>query len=101
MTNHTPTPYSVDEHLLALQAKHPNGKVYDIAALHEGWTPDGKHSARQANAAFIVRACNSHDQLIGALEYVLRLGRGTSGRLILDGFDERHIKAVLDQAKGG
>ena len=73
---HTPTPW----HLLqtsmqcVIKARHPEieGSLINIAA-----TP-GLNGNLIADAAFIVRACNSHEELLATLKNVLGLhGKGS------------------------
>ena len=62
MAEHTPPPWEIDEH--------------DPAVI---WGPDGLRIASltgstivagEDNAAFIVRACNAHDDLVATLERI-------------------------------
>ena len=60
------------------------GTMNDGKAICSGHGPDYK-----ANAAFIVRACNSHAQLVAALEYIVKFsgplaGRGTEYEMALE-----------------
>ena len=59
MTNakHTPTPWF-----------YSNGEVYDIKDNQICLVSYYQDGRVKANAAFIVRACNSHDALVEALE---------------------------------
>lgn len=62
-TKHTPTPWAVEELL---------GDIWIICPTDRGPMPIltlGKASpVGLANAAFIVRACNAHDEMVAALE---------------------------------
>ena len=59
MSNHTPTPWKVD-----------HGSVYTI----DGKPVTGSFATeRDANAHFIVQACNSHDALVDALRDLVAL----------------------------
>lgn len=54
---------------------------------------------RQANAAFIVRACNTHDGLVGALQVMLRLLEGENLDEKFDG-EAEVVRAALASAEG-
>lgn len=65
MTKHTPTPWNVNGGM------RPGIKtVYaDSGSICEMTNSQAHSDAEQeANAAFIVRACNNHDELVSALE---------------------------------
>lgn len=67
MSKHTPIPWTFDDiwHLI----KGPNGE--EVAAIHSAQASDtarrGNRFTANANAEFIVRACNNHDKLVAAL----------------------------------
>jgi hypothetical protein len=72
---HTPTPWTVSPAIwTGARSIRANGGL-----LHIGWAscrddrdaPQDK-AVTQANAAFIVQACNSHEKLIEALDYLLQ-----------------------------
>lgn len=57
--------------------------------------------------AHAVHAIDSHDELVAmnkdllaALEAVAHCGRGSSGRIILDEFDEQCLTSAIAKAKG-
>lgn len=59
-------------------------------------------------AKYSAHAINSHDdlvqmnkELLAALEDVASSGRGSSGRIILDSFDEECVLSAIAKAKGG
>lgn len=59
-------------------------------------------------ATYAAHAIVSHDELVSmnqelleALEDVLNCGRGSSGRIILDDFDEQCLVNAIAKAKGG
>lgn len=63
---HTPTPWKVKDGYLACMAKNK------YIVLNSPWTEgawENDYEAK-ANHAFIVRACNSHERLLGALEAI-------------------------------
>ena len=77
MAEHTKTPWKIG-------APHPNNACAyivdadgrEVATLYGGSDPGGQNEMghwvrqpiRDANAAFIVRACNAHDELVAALK---------------------------------
>lgn len=68
-TPHTPTPWRIVETNLGLAIV--GADIEDLAALPQGkWGP-GSAEQKKANADFIVRACNAHDDLLAALETLL------------------------------
>ena len=84
MTKHTPTPWFA-EAPDKLQIRTLQPTLNDVAAV----------ASSRANAAFIVRAVNAHDDLVAALEVVRRsAGWGAMA-------DETHelINAALAKAK--
>jgi len=64
-TEHTPTPWEIGiSHTEEIAIRHPEGDcIATVCDLLEG--------EAQANASFIVRACNSHDELVACLEDIL------------------------------
>ena len=73
MNQHTPTPYWTEPHGLhgeiAVMATTKLGMEITVAICH-------KANATE-QAAFIVRACNSHDALVKALEEIQKNNTGT------------------------
>lgn len=104
-TKHTPTPWSI-HWLMGTGNYHwisRSSNEEDRVCLVETFAPtDGDMEAvGKANAAFIVRACNSHDELVAALELALshmpdneRLYYGK------DNGDLDTVKQALAKAKG-
>lgn len=75
---HTPTPWEVDES--GIQVDAANGSATSIAFCAgtrpgKNWSGTDYATKRhqQANAAFIVRACNAHEQLVAALRGLIKL----------------------------
>jgi hypothetical protein len=65
-TQHTPTPWQVDA------SKHSVSIVADRFCVAQTATAQtGNVAPAEANAAFIVRACNAHDELVAALRELL------------------------------
>lgn len=62
-TQHTPTPWEVSLRNAgaAIIAPAASGKIHEATIICSGL---GGH---RGNAAFIVRACNAHDELVAAL----------------------------------
>ena len=96
--NHTPTPYTVYEN---------ESGGFDICEDQTGYllaetcyqlgkpnAPKSKED-QQANADFIVRACNSHDDLVKAVSWaIIELqNEAPKSLIILD------LKKVIDEAK--
>ena len=78
MSQHTPTPWTVDEALARDNRviSGPNGEVVvEVAATldHDSTSDLLVDHERDANAAFIVRACNAYDDLLAALREIVRL----------------------------
>ena len=70
MTKHTELPWEVDkENVHAGQICSCHG---DADTWYEVWTPNWQNGIdQQANAEFIVKACNNHYQLLDALKGLL------------------------------
>lgn len=68
--NHTPTPWKLDAHLLGQVVSQDDTKLIARAGRVEP-IADLDQVERAANAEFIVRACNAHAQLVGALTEML------------------------------
>lgn len=90
---HTPGPWSY------LRTTHPRGYIvtgrdgiYDIAIVRDvGGTPENAANARLIAAA---------PELLEALQGVLKAGRGTSGRIILEGWHEVVVRDAIAKATG-
>jgi len=67
MSEHTPLPW-VKNDLARIESEKEHGWVNDGWIICDCDGPDGEH-----NAAFIVRAVNSHDELLAALKELLEL----------------------------
>ncbi|WP_036305437.1 hypothetical protein [Methylopila sp. 73B] len=66
MSAHTPTPWAVcgsDEHWIDIKPAREKRRISLSIATVATCTVDA-----EANAAFIVRACNAHDDLVAALK---------------------------------
>jgi hypothetical protein len=76
-TQHTATPWIVEEvktscgRAFKINDK-PDQKYGIIACIYDDNTSlnERNHQEHEANAEFIVRACNSHDQLVAALNEI-------------------------------
>lgn len=89
-TKHTPTPWKegkssapMTECIILSESGYVIGEVYNCQDNPEN----------TANAAFIVRACNSHDALVEALAQCIDNLQGS-------GYDLSPYREVLAQAKG-
>lgn len=86
---HTPTPYQYEEANERFKRVYQRDRVYEIGnnALKVGiGTIIG-----EANAAFIVRACNSHEKLLEACKQAIM-----SLNSILNGEEEAMNNAIID-----
>lgn len=68
--SHTPTPWKLYPHLFGQIESQDETKLITRAGRVDPVT-DLDQCERAANAEFIVRACNSHDQLVAALKAVV------------------------------
>lgn len=96
-TKHTPTPYSVNTRYIEYEddGHYKSGLTIiddgDIAAIAEFCEHQAPIEALET-AKFIVRACNSHDKLVEALDLLVmdltggynKMPRGERGRLCED-----------------
>lgn len=69
-TKHTPTPWKLDPYLVGQIVSMDEVKLIARAGRVQP-IYDEEQLERNANAAFIVRACNSYEQLVAALEETL------------------------------
>lgn len=101
---HTPTPWAAEEGTI-----HHIGHTV-ITAAHAGMTSNtplakvshlGDEESARADAAFIVRAVNSHDQLVEALEKIMGIaGCCVSQRIPSDDkIIADHIEEIYDNAR--
>ena len=78
--SHTPLPWAVSgirtrceiPSVLNIYSENENIKGWHIAVPYSDITDD-EHIQSQADAEFIVRACNNHYQLVEALEWILKI----------------------------
>ena len=73
MADHTPLPWANESGLRISAPGHRVGGFVALVATLEhrkGETP----AEQRANGAFIVRACNAHDELLAALKVALKAG---------------------------
>ena len=106
---HTETPWTITPEKTReidwLWVMHEQTRICRVVLYH------GEKEEQRANAAFILRACNSHDSLVKALEaaqatlrhvHDLLIDRQTFSRTRETINAEcRSITAALSQAKGG
>lgn len=99
---HSPLPwYRADKHPAHIAADTGTGRILTVITprgeyqLRAGWSgmsiPEDEHAA---NAAFIVKAVNSHEALVMALELVRDLA-------VMDTRAFENVQAALKIAKGG
>lgn len=96
MSEHTPTPWKTGHRGDNTLAIYGRSNKTPISVFHDegGEFPEYFDKKRKdANAEFIVRACNVHDDLVAALEGVIRI----ADRKTVE-FDAAH--AALAKAKG-
>lgn len=110
-TKHTPTPwYKVQEFANRWAIEYRKDGFVPLSLAKITITccevSGGKDEENSANAAFIVRACNSHDDLVAALEKCVEALKDASFKVtgdICPMFDEprKDAEAVLAKAKAG
>lgn len=108
MNDHTPTPWQIGITLYPyVHFYGPSDVAGFSVAIGSCVTSFGKEND-EANAAFIVKACNAHDELVAALENVRSIisDGAMTGFNCMDGdwadslFASQHItSAVLKQVK--
>lgn len=102
-TKHTPTPWVPAETNGRIYIR-PQGHTVGTAAVAEVTKTNKPYSEYKENAAFMVRACNSHEALIEALEAIIndcedfnagagRMENMSAGDL-LEGFRDAALKAL-------
>lgn len=95
MTNHTPTPWAVTP-------CHTDINAYRIWDVHGNYLNEPFMEEREANAAFIVKAVNNHEALVGALEYLVEYGLTSGPRsngLHYDSAIMKKARAILAKVK--
>lgn len=94
---HTPVPFRLDESGFTIHGpESPDKPLVIVADLH-GIHPGVSHYERRANAAFIVRACNAHADLLAALEALVSKCEANK----VSGPALNAARAALALAKGG
>lgn len=86
---HTPTPWNVTRDENHVRALIRDAGFMRVAECGRAFVP----GIAEANAAFIVRACNAHDELVAALRKVEHTITGTPAVLCLG-----TIRAALAKA---
>lgn len=67
---HTPTPYKLDHYCkTSITDTSEEGTIASCSSPTIGFKDE---SINEANAAFIVRACNAHEELVQVLEDLLK-----------------------------
>ncbi len=106
-TKHTPTPWVYTAEMYGIN----NMRVYGVTGgIHNQGIANCGYDARgesKANAGFIVRACNAHDELVAALEQCKNWFEQFSPTAqLITGQQAEHpmltsIKSALAKAKAG
>ena len=106
MSDHSPLPWTCENR---------HGYDYEIWSGENEIVSVGAGTDAEADAAFIVRACNAHDSLVAACEALLNFFGDLHAELVVDDFyrtsgnpdDEetgteiiRNALAVVNKAKG-
>lgn len=100
-TRHTPGPWGcvgTSNHAHDYRLTKPNGDTLPINSSAND------HSEQRANAAFIVRACNAHDELLAALKMAEEMVSSLYETAGLDADtdpDILKIRAAIAKAEGG
>lgn len=91
---HTPTPYYFSPECENWRAaiKAVNGKKEYVVTFLDNLSISGYDNQLEANAEFIVRACNSHYDLISELEYAAKVS--------LNQGDKQRFLEVVAKARG-
>ena len=97
---HTPTPWIVGCQTIggpgnAVMKLHQSGPYRALAICDIADDP-----TNEANAAFIVRACNSHHALLEALERIAQVTPETSGRVVPSIRQRDIARAAIAKANG-
>jgi len=90
---HTPTPWQCDCGPYARQPRiysvSLNNRLYKlIAEVGNAEAPLTAQDEWEANAAFIVRACNSHDELVAALTDAIETIKALHGPVAWDIYEQ-------------
>ncbi len=104
-SKHTPTPWTLDTHKYTDDGNKCrtfviHGKDYAIGRIQGPFAVIGKDAEKEANAAFIVRACNAHDELVRALETAETYFNEYAAETPASAHTLHHVRAALAKAKG-
>lgn len=81
MSNHTPTPWEVGEDVGQAERSIVTAECRDICTCETGF------GDAEANAEFIVRAVNAHDDLLNACREILRADEYTPDWHVTDAIE--------------
>jgi len=98
--DHTPTPYAVETGDTIIGS---NGGIVAIAFDAKPAGTLRNKEQENANAAFIVRACNSHEALLAACDWVLRYAKNTpegAQWMVSDPSGFRQFETAIAAARG-
>jgi hypothetical protein len=103
MADHTPAPVSISELGGGTVIVGSDGVVVASCSVHQNNTDADLHAKQQANAAFIVRAVNCHDDLLAVCQQAAPLiGGWREAIALLEDFTAqpmplKNMLAALDQ----
>lgn len=104
MSKHTPTPWNGCDDFItgAMHGRCHSSAAGVVYANHIIAWMEKEDADRSANAAFIVRACNAHDELVAALERTLEILDAWGPERRGDTLERLHerITAALSKARG-
>lgn len=69
---HTALPWRSSKNRLAVTGINADGRDFDIAYTHQGNADHRTRDEREADMDFIVRACNTYDDLVNALKQIAK-----------------------------
>jgi hypothetical protein len=99
---HTPTPFRVVAHSWEETGIYAGDERIAVCQINSGVseeTQDEYETIMDNNADFIVRACNSHDQLLEALKAMLFLRECSDEDGYINGIGFVNTDAILDNAR--
>lgn len=95
-TKHTPLPWMVDNRRSIVKVR---SEKREVAVLSGRLDSEHGRETIQANAAFIARACNSHDELLEALENIVKYAEQGCDCLC-DAKELENAKIIIKKARG-
>jgi len=97
---HTPLPWAADYKgtIGHIKSVSPDVEGTPTVCRYDVTTPSLSESEKMANADFIVRACNSHDDLVRALKVMLAEFCGDDQNQYAQASAEGQARGVLSRA---